>query len=216
MRITVEIILKPTCYIVLISTGCNNSSVPDWKIRAEAVMSGRDWVNCCKCTMSLAAMSVRGYAKSIRHIPYNSTSPITALSTLKVKCFVCSSVKWCENAPCSLASRLCCMFKVCFWRNYFTYFRFKIMWKTLWIHVILFPYFVNNLRWAGPGTFRGIWHHTRSSACPDVRSPTAAPRTHGSRSERSPSTPQSCGASWMKWGKSRPVESSWRRVISEN
>lgn len=32
-------------------------------------MNGSDWVNCYKCTMSLAAMSVRGYAKSIRHIP---------------------------------------------------------------------------------------------------------------------------------------------------
>lgn len=35
-----EIILKPTCYSVPISTGCNNSGV-----RVEAVMSGGDWVN---------------------------------------------------------------------------------------------------------------------------------------------------------------------------
>lgn len=172
-------------------------------------MSGSD---CCKCTLSLAAMSVRGYAKSIRHIL------ITALRcALKVKCFVCSSVKWCENAPCFLPSWLCWMFKVFFWRKkMFAYFKFKIGWKTLWIHIILFPYFVNSLRWAGPGTFRGIWRHTRSSAYPGVRSPTAAPRTRGSRLAQLPSTPQSCGASWMKWGKSRPAESSWRRVISEN
>lgn len=211
MRITVGIILKPTCYTVLISTGCNNSSASDWKIRAEAVMSGSD---CCKCALSLAAMSVRGYAKSIRHIP------VTALTcALKVKCFVCSSVNCCENAPCSPASWLCWMFKIVFWRK-----------KKKCLHIsnpksddkhcefmsFLVPYFVNNPRWAGPGTFHGTWRHTRSSACPDARSPTAVPRTRGSRSERSPSTPQSCGAWWMKWGKSRPAESSWRRVISEN
>ncbi len=75
-------------------------------------------------------------------------------------------------------------------------------------------YSAGSLRWAGPGTSRGIWRRTRSSACLAGRYPTAAPRIRSSRWGWWLSTPQNCVESWRRWGRSEPAGSFYRRDFS--
>lgn len=76
------------------------------------------------------------------------------------------------------------------------------------------PYSAGSLHLVNPGTCRGIWRHTRSSACLAGRYPKAALRIRSSRWGWWRSTPQSCGGWWRKWGRSEPAGSFYKRDFS--
>lgn len=98
-----------------------------------------------------------------------------------------------------------CVDWVCVYKSKNIYICYLFLWD---------PYSADSRHWADPGTFRGIWRRTQSSAYLAGRYPKAAPRIRSSRWGWWQSTPQSCVEWWRRWGRSEPAGSFYKRDFS--